>query len=275
MLNAERSRCGMGLLRQSTQLDMAADDHSGWMAQNQTSSHVQDGARFPNGFTGRTSGDRGSFRGYTNGFVGEEYIYASNLPERQVETGASRMRQLLSAPFHMAALMGRSRDVGFGFVSRGSFGFTDSSRFLTPYVVLPGNKFAEGFADVASNQVVTYPCEGTTGVFPGLFGEEPNPYPGRDLATNPVGHGILVRTRLETALFVTSASIREFGTSTNLALAPNLTSASPNPVFNGSTIIVPDKPLKDNTRYTVTISGEANRVPFTRTFSFTTGAFFQ
>lgn len=275
LLNAERSRCGFGLLRQNTQLDAAAADHSRWMALNQFSSHTQDGTRFPNGFTGRTAVDRATFRGYTNGFVGEEYVYASNLPDRLVETGASRMRQLLNAPFHLSALMLPNREVGFGFVSRGSQGFTDNTRFLTPYVVLPARKFADGSADVASNQVVTYPCEGTTGVFPGLFGEEPNPLPGRDLATNPAGHGILVRTRINTALFITSSSIREVGTSTNLAIAATLTKDSPIPVITGAAVIIPDKPLKDNTSYTVTITGEANQMPFTRTFTFTTGAFFQ
>lgn len=262
-------------MRQNTQVDLAAADHSRWMALNQTASHVQDGARFPNGFTGRTARDRAAFRGYTNAFVGEDFAYASNLPDRLTQTGASRMRSLLSAPFHLSSLMGPDREIGFGFVSRGSQGLTDNSRFLTPFVVKPATKIADGFADVASNQVVTYPCEGTTGVFPGLFGEEPNPLPGRDLATNPSGMGILVRTRTNTALFITSSRIREIGASSDLAIAATVTKDSPNPVIPGAAVIIPDKPLKDNTRYTVTISGEANRVPFTRTFTFTTGAFFQ
>ena len=276
LLNDERARCGFGRYRQNARLDQAAADHSRWMSLNLTRDHFQDGTRFPNGFTGVTSIDRAAARGYAPASVGEDFVYASHLPERAVQAAQSWLRALLSAPLHMSSLMGFQRDVGIGSVQRRDLGLMDNNlQFLAPLVFNLGRLESEVPAQVGSGEIVTYPCEGTTGVFPGVYGEEPNPIPGRDLATKPIGPGILIRGRFFSDMVLTSFSLRETSTGIPVAVVAPLTRTTNPSAGPGSVMLIPDTILKDNTRYTVSANGTLDGVAFSRTFTFTTGAFFQ
>lgn len=276
LLNNERARCGFGRYRQNVRLDLAAADHSRWMALNLANAHFQDGNRFPNGFVGVTPIDRAAARGYAPASVGEDYVYASHLPERAVPAAQSWLRALLSAPLHMSSLMGFQRDVGIGSVQRRDLGLMDNNlQFLAPLVLNLGRLESEVPAQVGSGEIVTYPCEGTTGVFPGVYGEDPNPIPGRDLATNPIGPGILIRGRFFSDMVLASFSLRETSTGASVAIAAPLTRTTSPSAGPGSVMLIPDTILKDNTRYTVSARGTLDGVDFNRTFTFTTGAFFQ
>lgn len=75
---------------------------------------------------------------------------------------------------------------------------------------------------MGSGEIVTYPCEGTTGVFPGVHGEYPNPIPRRDLATSPIGPGVLIRGRFFSDMVLTSFSLRKTSTGAPVAIAAPL-----------------------------------------------------
>src|SRR5690606_14608806 len=55
--------------------------------------------------------------------------------------------------------------------------------------------------------VLTYPCEGTTGTAYQLKNEQPNPVPGRDLSTAPVGQPIVVAVRVGQLITISSAAM--------------------------------------------------------------------
>ena len=91
-----------------------------------------------------------------------------------------------------------SRDVDISSVQAGVLGngsFTVVFDFAIP---------AESTAQLpGSNDVLTYPCNGTTGVNYQLKSEEPSPIPSRNLAANPVGHPILVTVRYGNVITIT------------------------------------------------------------------------
>jgi len=255
LLNAERSRCGFGLLAQSTTLDAMSMAHANYMKLNGVASHTE--VQGLPGFTGVNPQDRAI--GYS-GTVSE--VLASG-------SGLDAIHTLLSAPYHLNVLFGGYRDIGVASL--------DSNVPGVPYFgANPGYLTAAGKQEMAGNVVATYPCDGTSGVNYQLRGESPNPVPGRDLAANPIGTPVLFRAHSGNALFITSVSMVKTSTGAPIVLRPVI-SASNDPngfgYFTTSTAYVaPDAPLERLTQYTVTFSGTNNGTVFTnRTFSFTTG----
>lgn len=265
-LNSELGRCGFGYSNQDLRLDRAAKAHGDWMAVNNQFSHTADGTRFPNGFTGTTPGDRARFQGYPND-TGEDLaltgtFYGDAAAERQSAEFA--LRSLLAAPFHLGSLAGSARDVGIAYTRGGDLGLMQGRQNSLYLTIVPASVATQPRQDISSDEVVTYPCEGTTGVHGAVYGEDPNPVPGRNLLTNPIGNGVLVRTNIVSNISVTSFSMVEAGTTTPIRMLPPV-------VFNASQIFFSDAPLKRSTRYSVTVRGSANNVPFSKTFTFTTG----
>lgn len=259
LLNAERGRCGFGLLSQNAQLDKAAAAHANYSKVNQVFSHDET-TGLP-GFTGTTPTARGAAQGYA-GQVGE--VMASG-------DGNYATRSLLSGPYHMRALLDGYRDVGIGMLESNVPGF--------PYFVADlGTQTGFGVQQLGSSDVVTYPCDGTAGVNFQLRGEVPNPIPGRDLASNPIGTPVLIKVRDGNTLVITNAGMINVATGAPVALrAPVGAANDPNAgggvaYFKPSeAYIAPDAPLTRGTAYQVTITGTNNGTAFSRTFSFTTG----
>lgn len=63
LLNAERQRCGFGLLAQNTKLDQSSRAHASWLIANNFDGHIED-SNVPNFFTGVTPDDRANAAGY-------------------------------------------------------------------------------------------------------------------------------------------------------------------------------------------------------------------
>lgn len=274
LLNAERERCGFGGLTQNAQLDAAAMAHANYQVINSVVSHLEDASK-PNGFTGVTPADRIAAAGYTDaGALGDE-IAGFLGTSQKAGLGAAALRNLLNAPYHLQGLMSGFRDVGVSVRSSADTGVGAAAVILqidTAYKRLAGPQL------FAATEVHTYPCEGSSGVNFRLSNEEPNPVPGRDLSTTPLGSSVYIAARDGNVLNVTSASLIQLSTGQAITLRAPITAANDPyaPCAAGcfkshQAYVVADAPLQPNMSYQLTLNGSNNGTAFSRTFSFATG----
>jgi uncharacterized protein YkwD len=277
LLNAERSRCGFGKFKQSVKLDQAAHNHAQWIMLNNwaTSHNEQPGTP---GFTGTDPGARATAVGYDYGYIGEGYsIIHQNDPSKR-NMGEALIRWQLAAPlhaiWHLSAAYGS--DVGFGFDDAPP----DPIEQRQSGVLLIGTLKSDRDANLqmaasayAPGEVKTYPCEGTAGTWTTLPLEIPNPVPGRDLATNPLGSGIVVLSGPGTTLKLGGSTLIHIASGANIPMRAGVTDGVGSVENMGSNtgFYLPDVPLAPNARYQFTFSGTVDGKPFTKTFSFETG----
>ncbi|CAN7217346.1 MULTISPECIES: CAP domain-containing protein [unclassified Variovorax] len=271
LLNAERERCGFGLLAQNAQLDAAAKAHADWQIVNNQLTHQETPGT--SGFTGVNPVDRVSAAGYSAGGVGDEIsslYYSGSI----AGTGVFGVRALLALPYHQVGMLGGFRDIGIALRGSDELGTTAIFGPRTVQQFNLGFTPAAGRQEPASDQVLTYPCEGTSGVFFEITNETPNPVPGRDLRASPLGHGLLVAVRTGQTLAISSASMQTLSGNVPVVLRPAMTSDNdPNGVLAANkALIIPDASLMPNTAYAVRIAGTNDGVSFARSFNFSTGA---
>lgn len=276
-LNAERSACGFGLLTQNTKLDIAAQGHAYWNVLNGYIGHFQI-AGTPS-FTGITPEDRVSSTGYADrgAFVVTDESSSAQGGGSKVGFGKQGITGLLNAPYHAAGLLSGFKDVGFSVLTS-----DDVPGSATRKVTVQANlayKKAEAPQLMAGNAVATYPCEGSNGVVRLLNNESPNPVPGRDLSTLPLGSSVYIAVREGNTLVITSSSMTNLSTGVPVTMRPILNSENDPNKVNGKSyfashqaVSTADAPLAANTRYQVVINGTNNGVAFNRNFIFTTGA---
>lgn len=269
-LNAERGRCGFGVLAQNTRLDAAAKAHADYQLLNDLFSHGEDQARFPNGFTGVTMVERYAAQGYTNIGGAVDEISGVNGSADKTGFGIGGIRNLLNAPYHLQGLMSGMREAGVAVRSSRDTGTA------SPRVLLQWNGAYSrdaGPQQLRAEDVLTYPCDGTTGVDRELTNESPEPVPGRDLRVNPLGTSVYVATRAGNTLAVTSAAMTNTRTGAAVALRAPVSSANdPQQSYaRNEAYVAADAPLEAGTAYQVTLAGTNNGAAFTRTFTFTTG----
>ncbi len=275
LLNAERQRCGFGQLAQSAALDAAAKAHATYQIVNNIVSHFENLSTNPTGFTGADAGVRVVAQGYTGaGAVADEIVV---IPGTGIKTGMgeSGIRSLLNAPYHLKGLMSGYRDVGISVRSNVDAGAGAAAVVLQ---LDAAYKASAGPQLLGRNDVLTYPCDGTTGVDRQLSNETPNPVPGRDLRANPLGSSIYVAVLDGNTLAITSASMLKISTGQFITLRTPITAANDpqGPCTSGcfkshQAYVAADAALDVNTAYQVSISGTNQGAPFSRTFTFTTG----
>lgn len=274
LLNFERDHCGFGLWSQNTQLDAAAKSHADYQILNSVVSHTETTAT--PGFTGRQPLDRIVAKGYTGaGGVTDEIVAYSGIADK-TGLGANGIRGLLNAPYHLRGLMGTYRDVGLSVRNSTDLGTSTPSVYLQ---VDAAYKTTAGPIVAGSADINTYPCQGSTGINNKLSNESPNPVPGRDLATNPLGSVVYVAVKEGNTLTISSASMTQVSNGQATTLRAPITSA--NDPYRGclegcfkanQAYVAADAPLQLNTSYQVIISGSNNTTTFSRTFTFTTGS---
>jgi uncharacterized protein YkwD len=272
LLNSERSNCGFGTIAQNAQVDAAAVSHANWMLINWVYSHFENQSTYPTGFTGYNGGDRIRFQGYQDlgGYADNISIIQST--SSKVGRGVASVRTLLSAPFHARTLIDGYRDFGVGIRSNTDTGTANMGVFSQLNFA---HSTTQGMQYQASSEVLTYPCQGTTGVNYRLTGEDPNPVPGRNLASNPLGHPVLIKARQGNMLEITSATMTVVGSGATVALrSATQTKAddTSGKFLSNEAYVIPDGPLAPNTSYRVQLSGKNAQVPFTKDFQFTTGS---
>ena len=278
LLNAERNRCGFGLLEASAPLDAAARAHADYMIINSLSSHLEDATLHPDGFTGTDPAARVKAQGYTDfGGLTDEFAFftSSNPIQSKQGIGELGIRALLNAPYHLNGLMSGYRDVGLAVRSNDDTGKGMRGVFVQ---INAAYKASVGPRLLGNTDVQTYPCDGATGINRQLTDETPNPVPGRDLRTSPLGSTVYIAVREGNRLDIASAAMTHATTGQAVILRAPVTSANDpqGPCASGcfgphQAYIVPDAPLQANTAYTVMISGTNNDSAFSRTFTFTTG----
>ena len=279
LLNAERGRCGFGLLAANAPLDAAARSHADYMVINSLNSHLENANQYPEGFTGTDPAARVRAKGYADlGGVTDEFAFFTStrppLPKRGI--GVLGIRGLLNAPYHLNGLMTGYRDVGIAVRSKEDTGKGQEGVFVqvnAAYAASAGPQL------LGSSDVQTYPCEGTSGVNRQLTNETPNPVPGRDLRTAPLGSSVYIAVREGNRLAITSAAMTQAATGEAVALRTPVTSANDpyGPCLSGcfgphQAYVVPDAPLLPDTAYTVMLSGTNDGTAFSRSFAFSTGS---
>jgi len=279
LLNAERNRCGFGLLASNAALDAAARAHADYLIINSLNTHLENATLYPDGFTGAEPAARIRAQGYLDaGGVTDEYAFltTSNPAQPKLGLGELGLRALLNAPYHLNGLMTGYRDVGVAVRSNADTGRGSRGIFLQ---INAAYKASVGPQLLGTSEVKTYPCDGATGINRQLTNETPNPVPGRDLSTSPLGSSVFIAVREGNQLGITSAAMTHASTGQAVVLRAPVTSANDpyGPCLTGcfgphQAYVVPDAPLQANTAYTVMIRGANNGTAFSRTFTFTTGS---
>lgn len=306
-LNRQRLQCGFGALSYSTVLADTGDHHASYALTN--ANHPQfhphtEVAGLP-GFTAPSPTERAVLRGYqTNGAeVGEigigsgqfmapvDTYQAAPLQLLQMEG----MRQLAVAPYHAMHFFAAYTEVGIGSAQKetplpAEVVFVGSLPVTRPasveldhamYVMLGFGMAQLGQLPPSGSGVRTYPCEGSTDVAPVLLGEWTDPTlgpgvtPGRSLGTNPTGSTLTVIGEVGKTLTLKSLTLTRVLTGEPVAMYSVRTRANdPMSVYyrnDWTGYAMPDKALEPNERYRVQVSGSSGGVPFSRSFTFTTG----
>lgn len=276
LLNAERTQCGFGKLAQNAQLDAAARAHADYQIKNNLFSHLENQIQFPAGYTGDDDIARIAFQGY--GDLGQATDEIASVTGTNTKTGQGEkgIRGLLGAPYHLNGLVAGFRDVGMSV--RSAIDVSSSN----PRVVLqvnPAYKNAAGPQLMASSDVLTYPCEGSTGVDRQLLNETPNPVPGRNLANQPLGTAILIVVREGRTVRVTSSSVTKISSGASVVMRAAIDDSNDpsGPCTRGCFLshqayVIPDGPLDANSAYQAIVNGTNNGISFSRSFRFVTGA---
>jgi uncharacterized protein YkwD len=276
-LNYERTYCGFNALVQNNKLDAAAKGHADWQLVNNYGSHYQ--VTNTLGFTGLTSMDRAVAARYAKDGefeVSDEIYDVFGSSDKTIYGGVIAVKNLLNAPYHMKSLLKGHRDVGIAVRNKSDAGSTYGARVVSQFDL--ASKNSEGFIARNPSQIYTYPCTGSTSVERLLDNEDPNPVPGRNLATSPLGTSIYVGLAVGRTLQIVSATMVKVSDNSNVVLrAPITTATDPYATTTAAygaheTYIAADAPLSPNTAYKVTIVGTNNGTTFTTIINpFTTG----
>lgn len=263
VLNNERSRCGFGKVAQNAQLDTAAAWHAEYLRQRfmvgEAGGHYEDANK--SGFQAVTPNERGTKAGYAGG-SGEFLSYAGIGTSTNV--GDTLVRSLLGTIYHLAGSFDGYRDVGV------AVSFADGG--LNPVAALNWTVGQPiGGAKQEPTELLTYPCDGTTGVQPYMQGENPDPFAGLGFAPDSnVGQPIYVRAPAGKTIQLLSATITS---STGQSIPVFLYHVSQDPhmmLTVNQAFVIPRQGLAEEKTYTVQVQGTADGIGFARTFSFTT-----
>ncbi len=278
-INESLYACGFGKVRQNVALDTAARGHADWQLRNGYSGHYQIGGT--PGFTAVAPADRAATAGYAapGSFVVRDIGVSQQGTSDTTGRGADAVAKLFSAPLHARKLLEGAIEVGIAVRSDRDQVSSPPGGRIAVWIDL-ANLNATGNQEPVTDAVLTYPCEGRTGIPRQLQGEDPNPIPGRDLLAQPLGPTIQVRTRTGATLVITSSTLKDVATGTAITLRPPAGARYGNEPFFGpplasqshETWIAADAPLKPFTAYEAAIAGTRDGVAFTKKFSFTTGA---
>lgn len=263
VLNDERSRCGFGKVAQNAKLDTAAAAHTAYLAARWNESLSSSGAMEDegrSGYTGANPIERASRAGYA-ATVGEYRSYHAMGAAKDYSNAL--VRTMLASVYQQVGMLDGNRDVG------ASIGFATQ---LLPMAILTWvNGTPQGVPLQDNAEVITYPCEGSSGVQPYVYGESPDPFAGLGIALDrQVGQPIYVRAPAGQSLRLTSATVIDAnGTSVPVALY-HAEQDPQHQLTASQAFVVPRAPLAEASRYSVQVQGTSNGVPFSRQFSFST-----
>ncbi|MEC7120973.1 MAG: hypothetical protein VXW65_13880 [Pseudomonadota bacterium] len=278
LLNAERQRCGFGVMHQSVALDRAVFGHARYLVRNQLFDHRETNANLPF-FTGTEPADRASREGYSRNVIDELFglNFTGTVPLSREAIGQAAVRSLLSAPYHLNGMMSGQREVGIALVSSQDPEMAGNPQ-LTNFVfnLMLGLPSGQAQQEITRGEVKTYPCAGTTNTVTQLLDEQPNPIPNRNLKTQPIGQPILLRAAVGQRLSLNQFQMTDQAGQAVSLLLLNRTNdphRNLNLIRDNEAVLMPDRPLQPQHRYRVVAEGTVDGQAFTKVdFFFTTGA---
>ena len=254
LLNAERSKCGFGLLAQDARLDAAAAAHANYQLLNNETGHVETQG-FP-GFSGARPFERANAKSYNGTNVGEVIAYESS--------GVASLRTLFTGPYHLTGLATDTLDVGISFKS------TQLSQAVRDSLTIDfGNQPSKSNQTAEPGSVSTYPCSGVEGLRKS-FTENPNwaAASGTGAGGTPI---YLVASNKE-KLVISGASITPVGG--GIVPVQVLTASNdPQKLLSAhQALVIPPSSLAANTSYRVQVNGTVDGAVFSKDFTFKTGS---
>lgn len=267
LLNAYRAQMGVGMVRQDSLLDTAAQAHAVYLNVNGTAGgHSEDPAK--TGFYGADPRARATVAGVpTTTRVGE--LISGTGDAQSCLTG------MKNSVYHLQSLTGNAETVGLGFATyctfelgtiTGQTGTSASSDFPIG-----------GGQQLAANAIAYSPVDGET-VDRAMGGESPRPAPD---IPNP-GHPVMMRVRADTTADVLSVTTFKLVDSSGadvagrILIASNAKAASAaaavvdSAIYSGVAFFLPQTPLSSNATYTAVFSGARNGVAISKSWSFKT-----
>lgn len=267
-LNDDRARCGFGKLSQNSKLDVAAQGHADYLALNNANSHYQTAGN--PGFTGVGPGDRLTAAGYSWNLDGEgigtTYYGAyfsgkppsGGIPQYSITpvSATNNLRILYSTVYHLRTVMAGNREVGVGVSTVDNNTNPEGTVSIKRLVINTGTDTGSYQQAIATDSLVSFPCEGTTGINPYFGTELPDPFPtGPDRTMNPYGQPIYLMSGPGTTLRVNSARLTLQGGS-DVPLTTLTKSNDPNQrLTDNEVFIVPTQALAENSTYQFTVAG--------------------
>ncbi|MFM0051587.1 CAP domain-containing protein [Caballeronia grimmiae] len=256
LLNQHRQQCGFPALQENTALDQATAAHAQYLASNNVISDTEVAGN--PGFTGVTYVDRAAHFGYAanNGSIGVSGGFYTNATWTETQYGEQAIYAFESGVYHISIAASVANTVGIGKVATTYNGFPQEqfSLNLTNYQHVTGAP-------------LTFPCQGTTGVAYSSFGEMPTPPATSGHWGTPVA---VVGNPTDTIVMQTGTMTDSSGHVITLQVLDS--AKDPNKeLLPDQGVAYPTAPLSPNSQYTVSLTGTINGVPFSRTFSFTTG----
>jgi len=296
-INQQRGQCGFGLLAQSPALDASARAHARYVQARQLEGYAAFTEYFARphfeiqgkgGFTGVSVADRARAAGYINPSsttqVGSAPTFGID-PDGSTRNGlgsaAMAALNLTSSVYHMAALMGGSRDAGVGVE-------WTTTTLASPFTGMPerlavSTVFMDlGYPEVPqrANSLRSYPCAGSVDVEPSFGSETPDPLAGSGLSY-PVGQPVYLQApRAATTLSVSALSIEPqnapagsvtFSTGSGNVLVLNSANDPHRYLSAAELVVIPHKPLLPDTTYRVRGSLQVDGVPQAVDYTFRTG----
>jgi hypothetical protein len=285
VLQRARVLCRFGALAQNLSLDRAALSHARYLNSISVASGVSELSHYETittnpYYTGYYPWDRTNYQHY--GVQVAEIIESTSwdyntlnppvIPTLE-QRGESSMRSLLNTVYHLSGALYDGADVGFGAdlvnVDSGTQRH-EEYRFGS----LNGFKNTARLLKIGAGAVATYPCQNSTDI-PSQFApafESPNPFPNMTSALQLVGPPIYVKADTGHLLVITSNSVMQGSTSIattvlNHTNDPNV----PTEIASNEAFVVPTLALEPYTIYQVLINGTLDGVPFSRSFSMSTG----
>jgi uncharacterized protein YkwD len=304
-LNELRSQAGLGLLKQNTQIDIAAQGHSAYQALNNLITH--DEIIGNPGYVAAEAPDRlvdqkvlpgrVTKAGYQNSIETHE-VLADFMPQFANKTGAQLIDSLMGTPYHRSGmLIPQIADIGVGYDQSTSRGFLTVNLART-------TSNTQGAPDL-KDLITTWPPANSTDIPTTMGNELPDPIPENGIFATPeripAGYAasVHVNTTFKVPFTEGSARLRLVRVSTptdfkmyedatgvevpTKLLGNSLTDSNVD-YMGGSVAILPRVALNKNTRYKVVFSGEIreiyddpvvreerSRTKVSRTWYFTTG----
>lgn len=249
-----RRMMGLGPVAQSPKADTAAKNHSNYVVLNQNMTHFEDATK--PGYTGVSPADRMLFAQYT-GNPGLEVI--------GVGLGKLGIKGLMNTLYHRDGLTAQAlTEVGIS--SNGGWGYP---------LVMNFGRVGLG-QNNASDFTTTYPVANQTDLPLTMLMETPNPFPDLaltfDVYSKNTSSPISVYSEQNTTLSVSSFSVTEEGQTLPLDVRLFTRQNDVNKMVpNYAAHIVGKAPFKENTKYSVSFSGNVNGVAIVKNWSFTTG----